>query len=45
MKFMVSIRIMADSYMILVKVLNVERKNLVRKLLHKRTLFIAKAIP
>ena len=29
----------------LYEVLNVEIKNLVRELLHKRTLFIAKALP
>ena len=45
MKVMISIRIMTDSYTILIKVLNVERKNLVRELLRKRTLIIAKAIP
>ena len=44
MKFMVSIQIMADSYMILMKVLNIERKNLVRELLRKRTLILAKAL-
>ena len=45
MMFMISIRIMAGSYMIFMKFLNVERKNLVRKLLRKRALIITKAIP
>ena len=44
MKFMISLQIMANSYVVLIKFI-FEVKNFVKELLHKRTLIIVKAIP